>query len=83
MMTGRELILYILENHLEDELVFDNGNFIGFVTISEAAEKMKVGVPTVQVWISQGRLDGERIGDEIYIPANFKLSTEEDHGQNN
>lgn len=75
-MTGRELILYILENHLEDELVFEDGSFIGFVTISEAAARMDVGVQTVKVWISQGKLYGERIGDEIYIPANFKSPME-------
>lgn len=70
-MTGRELVLYILENHLEDKLVFEDGNFIGFVTISEAAARLDVGVATVRVWISQGKLEGERIGDEIYIPANL------------
>lgn len=39
-MTGRDLILYILENHLEDEQVFEEGNLLGFITIIEAAEKM-------------------------------------------
>lgn len=77
-MTGRELILYILENNLEDEAVFEDGRFIGFMTIFEAAERMNVGVPTVQVWISQGKIEGELIGDMIYIPANFIPPIEED-----
>lgn len=35
-MTGRDLILYILMNNLEDEPVFEEGKFIGFVTDVEA-----------------------------------------------
>lgn len=68
-MTGRDLILYILSNHLEDEPVFQNGKFIGFITAAEAAAKMNVGVPTICVWIAQHQLDGIRIGDQFYIPA--------------
>ena len=75
-MTGRELIIYILENHLEDEVVFKNGKFIGFMTAGEAAAKMNVGVPTICVWVSQGKLDGFQIGDMIYIPANSKSPME-------
>lgn len=69
-MTGRDLILYILANGLEDEPVFKDKKFIGFMTAGEAAEKMNVGIPTVCVWLSQGLLDGVRIGDNIYIAAN-------------
>ena len=68
-MTGRDLILYILANGLEDEPVFEDGKFIGFVTIGEAAEKLGVGIATVSVWISQKRLEGAVVGDTIYIPA--------------
>lgn len=69
-MTGRDLILYILSNNLEDEPVFQNGKFVGFITAAEAAAKMDVGVPTVCVWIAQQQLEGIRIGDRIYVPAN-------------
>ena len=68
-MTGRDLILYILANGLEDELVFEDGKFIGFVTIGEAAEKLGVGIATVSVWISQKRLESAVVGDTIYISA--------------
>ena len=47
-MTGRDLILYILRNGLENEPVFQNGKFIGFITVGEAAEKLNVGIPTVE-----------------------------------
>lgn len=69
-MTGRELILYILSNGLEDKPIFENNKFIGYITAGEAAAKMNVGVPTVCVWLSQGKLDGVQIGDTIYIAAN-------------
>lgn len=68
-MTGRDLILYILANGLEDKPVFEDGKFIGFVTIGEAAEKLGVGIATVSVWISQKRLESAVVGDTIYIPV--------------
>lgn len=71
-MTGRDLIVYILENGLENEPVFKNGRFIGFVTPDEVAVKTHVGTATVHAWIHQGRLQSEAVREGIYIPANFK-----------
>ena len=71
-MTGRDLILYILSNNLENKPIFEDGRFIGFMTASEAAEKFKVGVATVYVWVSQKRLEGFLIGEVLYIPADSK-----------
>lgn len=71
MMTGRDLIVYILSNRLEDKPVFDNGTFIGFVTASEVAKKLNVGLATVHVWVHQKQLDGIIIGNTLYIPATF------------
>ena len=70
-MTGRDLIIYILKNGLEDELVFKDGKFIGFITISDAAAKMGVGVSTVAAWISQGKIDASIICGTIYVRADF------------
>jgi excisionase family DNA binding protein len=75
-MTGKDLILYILQNDLEDEPVFKDGKLLGFVTAGEVAAKMDVGVATVYVWLHQKRLDGIFIGGKIYIPANFVLRPE-------
>ena len=72
-MTGRDLIVYILSNGLEDEPVFKDGKFIGFLTASEAAEKLNVGVATVGALVVQGQLEGNVFGDDVYIPANCKL----------
>ena len=69
-MTGKELIMYILQNGLEDEPVFKNGEFIGFVSEMEFAKRMNVGVATVQTWIRMGIVDAVKIGKVRYIPAN-------------
>lgn len=72
-MTGRELIIYILSNGLEDEPIYEDGKILGFITATEAAEKFNVGLATIKVWINEGTLDGIRIGEELYIPANTDL----------
>lgn len=82
-MTGRDLIIYILSNNLEDRSIFEDGKLVGFITAGEAAEKMDVGVATIYVWLRQKRLLGLFIGDEVYIPANFQVLGERgvDNGQ--
>lgn len=75
-MTGRDLIVYILSNGLEDEPVFKDGKFIGFVTAGEAAERFDVGVATIYVWASQNRLPSVIVGNTLYVPANFKALDE-------
>ena len=71
-MTGRDLIMYILANGLEDEPVFKNGKFIGFMTTGEVAAANNVGLATVCAWAHQGRLDSVAVREGIYIPANYK-----------
>lgn len=68
-MTGREFIIYILENHLEDEDMFKNGKFVGLMSIFEVAAKMEVGFETVKTWIKIGALSGIEIDGTLYIPA--------------
>ena len=70
MMTGRDLILYILSNGLEDKPVFDNDTFIGFETEGAFAERMGVGVATVRAWINMGVLDCICVGNKVYFPFN-------------
>ena len=69
-MTGRDLIIYILSNGLENEPVVKDGKPVGFMTVDEAASKMNVGVATIHVWIYQRQVEFVTIGDSIYIPAN-------------
>lgn len=68
-MTGRDLIIYILQNNLEDAPVFKDGKLLGFMTVEEAAVKYEVGVATVKLWFRLGMLPAIIIGEEIYIPA--------------
>lgn len=68
-MTGRDLIIYILKNGLEDKPVFENGKFIGFVTTEEAALKKQVGQATIQAWVDLGRMEGVTVKPGIYIPV--------------
>ena len=77
MMTGRELIIYILENGLEDEPMFKNGKPLGFMTIAEAATKFGVGNATVTTWICLGQIRYIQLGEKFYIPANEKSPLEE------
>ena len=69
-MTGRDLIIYILKNNLEDQPVFENGKLIGFLTVDEAALKFGVGPATIKIWYTLGVLQGIEIGGEIFIPGN-------------
>lgn len=67
-MTGRDLILYILRNGLENEPVAQNGKLIGFLTIEDAAIKFDVGTATIGAWIELGMMESVRIGDTLFIP---------------
>lgn len=69
-MTGRELIIFIVQNHLEDVRIFDDGKIPGFITVEEAAVKRKVGVETIKLLYGMNKLSGIKIGDDIYIYAN-------------
>ena len=71
-MTGREMILYILANNLENESVIKDGKLVGFLTLDEVAVRLNVGAATVYAWITQKKLDYVIIGGQMFIPDNFK-----------
>jgi hypothetical protein len=74
-MTGRDLIVYILKNGLEDEPVFTrNGQLLGFITLGEAAEKWNVGTATILAWTIMHDVDYLVIGEKVYIPADVELA---------
>ena len=74
MMTGRDLILYIMNNHLENYPVFQHGRFLDFLTIKEAAVKFGVGESTVRVWAKMNTLPHVVVGDQIFIPKDATTS---------
>lgn len=70
-MTGRDLIIYILSNNLENEEIVNNdGVFIGFMGETEAANKFGVGVATVRAWYTCGYLKGFAVGNSIFFLRN-------------
>lgn len=66
-MTGRDLIIYILDNKLEDEEVVKDGTFIGFASAEEIAAESGVGIATVKAWYKLGILNGIELGDDIFF----------------
>ena len=76
-MTGRDLIIYILENNLEDQEIFKDGKIIGLLTINEAAVKFGVGSYTIKTYISMNWLPSVKIGEAVYVPANAELKKED------
>lgn len=69
-MTGKDLIIFILQNNLEDEILFENGNFVGFMSAEEAAVKFEVGLTTIKMWYTLGMIKGIAIDESLYIPRN-------------
>lgn len=43
-MTGKELIIYILQYNLENEEMFEDGKFVGFIAEEEMAVKLFGGL---------------------------------------
>lgn len=72
-MTGKEYILYILENNLENESIFrEDGTLRGFISDMDAAVKFGVGRMTIAVWVNDGKIPGVRINDILMIPETAK-----------
>lgn len=68
-MTGKELIVYILQNNLENEEVFKNGKLLGYVTIPQAAVGMGIGEAAVRALINLGAVSHVKIDDVEYVSA--------------
>ncbi len=66
-MKGRDLIIYILENHLEDVDVLSDLKNLGLYSVQETAARLSVGEETVKAWCEIGRVDYTIIGGNIYI----------------
>ena len=71
-MTGRDLIIYILQNNLEDVPISFDGGFLNLLSEEEAAAKFGVGKATVRLWFKRGMIKGVKIGEEIYIYPDTK-----------
>lgn len=61
-MTGRELIMFIMQNKLEDTVLLE------LMSETEAAAKFDVGVATIRVWYDYGYITGGLdIGGTLYL----------------
>lgn len=69
-MTGKELIIYILQNNLENEVVVKDGIFVWLMNEEEAAVKFGVGISTIKAWHACGMLSGTKINDHLYFLRN-------------
>lgn len=80
-MTGRDLMMLILEYKLEDTEVIKDGKFIWFMDEMEAAVKFDVGVSTIKAWYACGKLNGIKIGECLYFLRNVDDPRKDDkHG---
>ena len=77
-MTGRELIIYILSNNLEDELVIKDGKLVGFMSAEDVAVNLGAGVPTVKALLRIGKLEGYPLGDSLFIPKDVRIIKDPD-----
>ena len=68
-MTGRELIMFILVNNLEDTKLSLNDFVLSTV---EAAQKFNVGLATIRTWVLEEKINSVVIGDEVYILKDAK-----------
>lgn len=80
-MTGRDLMMLILEYKLEDTEVIKDGKFIWFMDEMEAAVRFDVGVSTIKAWYMTGKLNGIQIGEHLYFLRNVEDPRKDDkHG---
>lgn len=70
-MTGRDLIVYILQNNLEDTDV-DSIMSSVFIGEEEVAKRFNVGVDTVKVWYQLDMITGFELEGELYFPITIK-----------
>ena len=71
-MTGRDLIMYILSNNLENEPVFKDGKLLGYMTMDVAAARLNVGVETIKTMINLDLIKGTiQMGETYLIPESY------------
>lgn len=73
-MTGKDVILYILQNNLENEEVLNPGTSILVIGEVDLAAYNEVGIATVHTWFDQGDFEGFKIGDVVFnvLPVDLK-----------
>lgn len=66
-MTGRELIIFILENNFEDVEFTNVCDILGVMTVKQAALKWNTGEATIKTLFELKKIPGWKNGENIYI----------------
>lgn len=69
-MTCIDLVKYIINNNLENEPVFKNGTFVGFVPAEAAAMMLGVGIATIEALGHMNKIEYVKIGNVPYVSIN-------------
>ena len=64
-MTGKDLIIYILQNDLEDVSVIGIVKKV-LLTENQLDAKFDVGVDTIRVWQTLKLINGIKVGGSVY-----------------
>ena len=80
-MTGKDLIIYILNNDLENEEVEHILTQV-FITEEKVAVMLGVGIETVRTMFILGLLPGIKIGGKTYIFNDYEKKLRGEHEKN-
>lgn len=68
MITGKDIIMYILKNDLVDKEVISEKSVSDILaTPEELASKFGTGVATVMAMYNMGMIKGYEIGEQVYF----------------
>lgn len=71
-MTGKELIVYILTNNLENKELDVNGDLLlqlGFLNEEKMAAAFGIDIPAIRVMYSLGMISGINICGKLYFSS--------------
>lgn len=71
-MTGRDLIIYILQHDLLYKRIDANDKFLDFLTVDELAAKFEVGPGTIKAWTCLYLLEYLKFGNSMFFPPDVK-----------
>lgn len=72
MLTGKDIILFILENNLVDKVLITKENLSNFLVDSDkVAEHFGVGIFTVKGLHDLGKIHGIKIDGDLYFPKSI------------
>lgn len=65
-MTGKDLIIYILQNNLENVELIKDGKLV-FMDERQAAVKFNVGIASIKTMVKTGIIPGFELGDTTFL----------------